>query len=64
MRMVVSILTALALTLGPFAPAKAALTVSAPMRIRIPKASELPLLGERKVVYSDCDENGHRDGPV
>ncbi len=42
-----------------FAPDGETLTVSAPMRIRIPKASELPMLGERKVVYSDCDENGH-----
>ncbi len=39
MRMVVSILTALALTLGPFAPAKAALTVSAPSAILIDAAT-------------------------
>ncbi len=39
MRMVVSILAALALTLGPFAPTKAALTVSAPSAILIDAAT-------------------------
>ncbi|MBE6637410.1 MAG: hypothetical protein E7618_06360 [Ruminococcaceae bacterium] len=34
-----------------------ALTVQAPMRFRLPK--EMPLLDERFVVYTDCDENCH-----
>ena len=42
-----------------FGPDAEPLTVEAPPRARAPKELTMTAFGERKVVYTDCDENGH-----